>query len=66
MNNMAKNVLRFKSLILNTFISKCNFCNFFVTLEQLVYIEKMHKVTKLQNFSIKERVPIVILSIELY
>ena len=66
MNNIAKNVLRFKSLILNTFISKCNFCNFFVTPEQLVYIEKMHKVTKLQNFSVKERVPIVILYIKLY
>jgi hypothetical protein len=60
MNNMAKNLLHGKSLILNTFISICNFCNFFVTLEQLVYIEKMHKVTKLQNFSVKERVPIVI------
>jgi hypothetical protein len=61
MNNMAKNLLHGKLLILNTFISKCNFCNFFVTPEQLVYIEKMHKVTKLQNFSVKERVPIVIL-----
>jgi len=60
MNNMAKNLLHGKSLILNTFISICNFCNFFVTLEQLVYIEKMHKVTKLQNFSNLAGVPIVI------
>lgn len=61
MNNMAKKVLRFKSLILNTFVSKCNFCNFFVTPEWLVYKANMHKVTKLQNFSFKKRVPIVIL-----
>ena len=60
MNNMAKNLLRFKSLILNTFVSKCNFCNFFVTPEQLVYKENMHKVTKLQNFSNLAGVPIVI------
>ena len=61
MNNMAKNVLRFKSLFLNTFVSKCNFCNFFVTPEQLVYKDNMTKVTKLQNFSFKKRVPIVTL-----
>ena len=61
MNNMAKNVLRFKLLFLNTFVSKCNFCNFFVTPEQLVYKDNMTKVTKLQNFSFKKRVPIVIL-----
>jgi hypothetical protein len=60
MNNMAKNWLHFKSLILNTFILICNFCNHFVTLEQLVYKDNMHKVTKLQNFSFKKRVPIVI------
>ena len=27
MNNIAKNWLHFKSLILNTFIPICNFCN---------------------------------------
>ena len=60
MNNMAKNWLHFKSLILNTFILICNFCNRFVTPEQLVYKENMHKVTKLHNFSNLLRVPIVI------
>jgi hypothetical protein len=50
MNNIAKNWLHFKSLILNTFISICNFCNQSVTPEQLLYKENMHKVTKLQNF----------------
>ena len=60
MNNIAKNWLHFKSLILNTFISICNFCNQSVTPEQLLYKENMHKVTKLQNFSNLLRVPIVI------
>ena len=60
MNNMAKNWLHFKSLILNTFIPICNFCNRFVTPEQLVYKDNMHKVTKLQNISNLKRVPIVI------
>ena len=60
MYNMAKNLLHFKSLFLNTFISICNFCNHFVTPEQLVYKDNMHKVTKLQNISNLIRVPIVI------
>jgi hypothetical protein len=60
MTNMAKIFLHFKSLFLNTFISICNFCNHFVTPETLVYKAKIHKVTKLQNFSNLKRVPIVI------
>ena len=60
MTNMAKIWLHFKSLFLNTFISICNFCNRFVTPEWLVYKDKIHKVTKLQNFSNLKRVPIVI------